>query len=462
MPQRALSNGVLLNGVLALQKLAVSNTPTLSARGVKFVEDQRKPSDFGYNASLYDKSLRPDGIIKIATAENSLLNTELLEYFNTHFKLTPSHLKYRSSLVDGYVNSTEDVLPPYYTTYFKPRVPIKAEHCVHADGIGSLLAQVFWALCGAGDGVLMATPYYDSYPRDIVYPAQAKVVAAHVPADVDPLSKGIIPYMRKELEDSDNKIRVIILCNPQNPLANAYPEEMVVEYAKLAEEFNVHLLVDEVYGLQVFSSKYVPNPTPFKSIMSVDLPSSIDLSRIHVVLGPTKDFGSSGLKLGSLISQNNPDLLTSVRRAVQAVPMSSATDALFTAVLGDVEFREWFLEENRNRLRTAFERVGDWCTFHKLPFVPASAGVFFIIDLEPVLPSAPTPYERAVKGFEKMRDAGVYLIPTSISEDPIGTRYRMTFTLPPDTMLLALRRIEKAFGLEKWPSLGTRSSRDKL
>ncbi|KAL5637342.1 hypothetical protein ACGC1H_001099 [Rhizoctonia solani] len=444
-------NSVQQNG--SLKKLNSVGKPVLSGRGANFVEDLRKPSDFGYNASLYDKLSNPEGIIKLATAENSLLNTELLEYFNTHFRLTASHLKYRSSLVDGHENSTEDILPPYYTTYFKPRVPIRPEHCVHADGIGSLLAQIFWTFCEAGDGVLMSTTAIDSYPRDIVYPAQAKVVPAYVPADVDSLSKESIPYLRKELENSANKIRVIMLCNPHNPLANAYPEEMMIEYAKLAQEFNVHLLVDEVYGLQVFSSRYVPNPTPFKSILSIELPFSIDLSRIHVVLGPTKDFGSSGLKLGSLISQNNPDLLTSVRRAVQAVPTSSATDALFTAVLGDVEFREWFLEENRNRLRVAFEKVGDWCTFHKLPFVPASAGVFFIVDLEPVLPHAGTPYERAVKGFEQMRDMGVYLVPTSISEDPVGTRYRMTFTLPPETMSLALRRIEKAFGLERWPGL---------
>ncbi|CCO36081.1 1-aminocyclopropane-1-carboxylate synthase-like protein 1 Short=ACC synthase-like protein 1 [Rhizoctonia solani AG-1 IB] len=437
-----------------IKRLVTSNAPALSDRAASFVENLRKPSDFVCNATLYDKVQNPTGIIRMATAENSLLTTELLEYFNTHFKLTHFHMKYRPSLVDGYVQSTEDVLPSYYTTYFKPRIPITSQHCVHADGIGSLLAQVFWALCQVGDGVLMATPYYDSYPRDIVYPAQAKVIPAYVPADIDPLSQDSISYLRKELENTENRIKVIMLCNPHNPLANAYPEEMVVEYAKLAEEFNVHLLVDEVYGLEVFPSRYVPNPTPFKSVLSLDLPSNIDLSRIHVVLGPTKDFGSSGLKLGSLISQYNPDLLTSVRRAVQAVPVGSATDALFTQVLGDVEFREWFLEENRKRLAIAFERVGDWCTFHKLPFVPASAGVFFIVDLDPVLPPAPTPYERAVKGFQKMRDAGVYLVPTSISEDPVGTRYRMTFTLPPDTMAIALRRIESAFGLEKWIGLG--------
>lgn len=103
--------------------------------------------------------------------------------------------------------------------------------------------------------------------------------------------------------------------------------------------------------------------------MSLDIQAlaGCNPSRVHVLGGPTKDFGASGLKVGSLISQHNPDLLLLVARAVQAVPMSSASDALFTEVLGDVEFRDWFLEENRNRLSKAFEVVGGWSTFHKLP-----------------------------------------------------------------------------------------------
>jgi 1-aminocyclopropane-1-carboxylate synthase len=132
----------------------------------------------------------------------------------------------------------------------------------------------------------------------------------------------------------------------------------------------VHLLVDEVYALQVFSSRYVPDPTPFVSITSLDVQTlaGCNPSRIHVLAGPTKDFGASGLKVGTLISQHNPDLLLLVERAIQALPMSSASDALFTQMLNDVSFRDWFLEENRHRLGKAFEVVGDWCTFHKLPY----------------------------------------------------------------------------------------------
>lgn len=71
-------------------------------------------------------------------------------------------------------------------------------------------------------------------------------------------------------------------------------------------QFNAHLVVDEIYALQVFASSYVPDPTPFVSIMSLDVQTlaGCDPSRIHVLGGPAKDFGASGLKVGSLISQH--------------------------------------------------------------------------------------------------------------------------------------------------------------
>ncbi|KAG8718186.1 hypothetical protein FRC09_013039, partial [Ceratobasidium sp. 395] len=412
-----------------------ASSPKLAKRARNYVDLLKKPFDFVWKGQLYDKDKNPDGIIKLATAENSLLTTELLQ------------VRASWTLLNGYETSTKHALPAYFNAHFNPRVKILPEHCLHGDGIGSLLAQVIWALCEPGDGVLMATPYYDSYPRDIVYPAQANVIPAYIPSTIDPLSTDTLPYLRAALEKSENEIRAIIFCNPHNPLATAYPQRMIIEYARLAEEASPNLsylrsyISYEVYGLQVFASRYVPDPTPFTSILSLDIQAlaGCNPARVHVIAGPTKDFGSSGLKVGSLISQHNPDLLVLVERAIQALPMSSASDALFTRVLSDVSFRDWFLEENRRRLSKAFEVVGDWCTFHKLPFVPASAGVFFVVDLAPILERVAsanaTAYERTVAGFKAMQDAGVYIVPMTVSADPVVTKFRMTFTLPPDTML---------------------------
>lgn len=140
--------------------------------------------------------------------------------------------------------------------------------------------------------------------------------------------------------------------------------------AEAVVQLDLHFLVDEVYALQVFPTSLVPHPEPFVSVLSFDFQTlGVDPSRVHVLAGPTKDFGASGMKVGALISQHNPAVVEFIEDTARANPMSSASDALFTQILEDDVFREWFLDENRKRLSRAFERAAGWCTFHKLPCV---------------------------------------------------------------------------------------------
>lgn len=149
-------------------------------------------------------------------------------------------------------------------------------------------------------------------------------------------------------------------------------------------QHDLHLLCDEVYSNQVFASKYEPNPQPFISVLSLDI-QDCSPSRIHVLSGPTKDFGASGVKLGAFISQHNPSLVKLMKASLGPIPISSAADALFTPILNDDKFFPWFLEENRRRMKESFELVAEWCEFHGFPFVPASAAIFFLIDFSSVL-----------------------------------------------------------------------------
>ncbi|KAF8601079.1 PLP-dependent transferase [Ceratobasidium sp. AG-I] len=431
------------------------SSTTLSSKGTELAKKLQEPQPFEFHGTFYDKDKNPNGTISLWYSENSLMSTELLEYFNSHFHLTDNHLKYRWRLAHGSQPSTIQALPDYFNAYFGPLTPVLPEHSVHGNSVSALFTNFIDATCNPGDGVLMTTPYYGYFAGLIEYPAQAKIVAAHVPSSVNSLSGDAIQYLRLALEDPSNKIRVILLCNPHNPLAAAYPKDAIIAYAQLAEEFNVHLLVDEVYALQVFPSKHVPRPTPFISILSLDLRSySVNPSRVHVIGSPNKAFGAAGLMVGTFVSQHNPELVQVMESTAEIVQVSSVSDMLFTSVLSDVGFRDWFLEENRRRLSAAFEFVADWCVFHKLPFIPASAGVFFVVDMAPILThslkNSLTPYERTRNAFNIMLNHGVYPQPVLSSEDPHTTQFRIMFALPSDMMLVALKRIEKAFGLKEW------------
>lgn len=68
------------------------------------------------------------------------------------------------------------------------------------------------------------------------------------PPELDSLSVEVAPLLRQYIQDqlvtiakkqSNMKIRVLMLCNPHNPLARVYPKETIVEYARIAEEVRI-------------------------------------------------------------------------------------------------------------------------------------------------------------------------------------------------------------------------------
>jgi len=236
--------------------------------------------------------------------------------------------------------------------------------------------------------------------------------------------------------------------------------------------------VDEVFANQIFPSTYVPSPPPLVSILSLPVsqpgnPQGVDPSRIHVLAGPTKTFGASGVKVGALVSQHNPTIVKMLDVALRATPISSAADALFTHVLmggwdEDLDgsqnevhqlgtFARWFLDENVKRMSKAFDLVGSWCDFHGLSFVPASAGVFFLVDFDHIMPTVGPAGEplsaqgRLGAAVASMLREGVFVKPTTTFADPVVTRFRITFTAPEKQMRIALQRLERAFGLPAWP-----------
>ncbi|KAF7369429.1 PLP-dependent transferase [Mycena venus] len=402
---------------------------------------------------FYDPELYPDGTINLSIAENSLLSERLIEHFSRPITtLHIPHLRYRATLIKTTLPTVEDLLPQYINDHFNPRVQITRENSVTGPGIGALLAQLVWALAGEGDGILMSVPFYDDYVRDISHPSMATLVRADIPAKVNSLSEDVLPYLESKLLASERlgiKIKAMLIPNPHNPLPQVVPKEVIKGYALLAQKYNIHLIVDEVYGLSTFQSAYPPAlNAKFESVLTFDLPSmGVDPSRVHVLAGPTKDFGASGLKLGLLISPKNPDLLKLIRPLLFATPISSVSDLLFARVLQDRPFVERFLADNRVALTEAYEFVAEWLMFHGLEFTRANAGVFVVVDFAPFLarisPADAYPMAKLDLGVAALVREGVFMKPTNLMADPIPTRFRLIFTQPRNTMALALRRIEK-------------------
>ncbi|KAJ7473390.1 PLP-dependent transferase [Mycena latifolia] len=434
--------------------------PPLSNRALKRIES---PPLFEYappDGPFYDAELHPEGAINLSIAENSLLTGRLLEHLSRPLTtLRTEHLKYRPALLKSELPTVEDLLPEYINDHFHPRVKITRENSMSGPGLSAVLAQLVWTLAGEGDGVLMSAPFYSGYIYSIVHPSLAVLVLAHVPQDVDPLSVAVLPYLEAKVLSSAQMgvhIKALLITNPHNPLPRVAPQDVIVGYARLAQKYNIHLIVDEVYALSTFASAYPPEvDEKFTSALTYDFPAlGVDPARVHVLASPTKDFGASGLKLGLLISPSNPPLLDLMRSLFQKTPIGSASDALFARVLEDKPFVAQFLKDNRAALAEAYELVVRWMMWHRLEFTHANAGVYVVVDFAPFLarlPRAPSAVAALDAGVAAMCKAGVFIKPTNIMADPVPTRFRLVFVQPRATMELALRRIEKAFGVGEAP-----------
>ncbi|KAJ7479531.1 PLP-dependent transferase [Mycena latifolia] len=421
---------------------------------------------------FYDPELYPEGTINLSIAENWLLSDRLLEHLARPLtgELRSQHLKYRPTLLKTGLPTVEDLIPEYVNDHFHPRIKVTRENSVSGPGIGALLAQLIWALAGEDGGVLMSAPFYDDYVRDIRHPSLAVLVLADAPSDTYPLGPDILPYLEAKIVESARdgvKIKVMLIPNPHNPLPRIVARDVIEGYAILAQKYDIHLIVDEVYALSTFTSAYPPEPNvPFTSVLTYDLEAlGVNPARVHVLAGPTKDFGASGLKLGILISPSNPSLISFMRPLFLATPISSASDALIARVLSDKPFVERFLEDNRRMMAKAYEFVAEWCFWHGLDFTRANAAVYVVINFAPFLARLPLPagsdenpeqnaaYPYAVldAAVAALCQAGVFIKPTNLMQDPIRTRFRLVFAQPRPVMKLALRRIEKAFGVAEAP-----------
>jgi aspartate/methionine/tyrosine aminotransferase len=62
----------------------------------------------------------------------------------------------------------------------------------------------------------------------------------------------------------------------------------MIEYMRLCQKYQIHLISDEIYALTTFPTDEIPEPTPFTSLLSIPKDNIIDPSLCHVIHGMSK------------------------------------------------------------------------------------------------------------------------------------------------------------------------------
>jgi 1-aminocyclopropane-1-carboxylate synthase len=98
-------------------------------------------------------------------------------------------------------------------------------------------------------------------------------------------------------------------------------------------------------------------------------------------------------------------------------------------------------------LADSYTKTTDFLKAHEIPFVPAQAGPFFMIDIRPLIRrlhkrEATAADERRI--WHKMVDHGIYMAPSFVFHCKTPGFFRITFALPWNRLENGLNRMLKS------------------
>ncbi len=163
--------------------------------------------------------------------------------------------------------------------------PLNWEGVVVGNGAKQSLFNVVFALFGPGDEVLVATPYWTSYPQ-MVSLARAEPVTVSgspdrnfllTPADLDAACT--------------DRTKGLMLCSPCNPTGAVYSQEELQAITEWARDRDVCLVVDEIYREIYFGDDRAAAPS------ILELPEGA-LGQHVLIDGASKAFAMTGWRIG--------------------------------------------------------------------------------------------------------------------------------------------------------------------
>lgn len=394
--------------------------------------------------NLYDRETNPNGVVNLGVAENSLMHDELVEFTNKHFKLTAEDCGYGQGpagserLRDGMANLVND--------YFNPWEKVHADDIAVASGVTSVSDIVSWAVADEGEGFLIGQPFYGAFINDLT--ARSRTRPIPVPFGfVDPFSEEAIACYEAKLKECTAmrvQIRGVILCSPHNPLGRCYPTATLKKLCQFCQQYQIHLISDEIYALSVFKTAENADAPGFTSILALDTEGLIDKDLVHCLYGMSKDFNANGFRIGALITRNTK-LLEAARGVGMFSWASPLADIASANILHDREFLDKFIVTNRQRLGKSYEYAKAVLNKHKIKHSEGNnAGLFIWLDLRHALPKDETDGTKAEQQlFGRLIDGGVYAASgLSFGSETPGW-FRIIFSLDRHLLDVGISRIAK-------------------
>lgn len=186
----------------------------------------------------------------------------------------------------------------------------------------------------------------------------------------------------KKAQDSNIKVKGLLLNNPSNPLGTVINRETLTDSLSFTTDKKIHLICDEIYSATVFSDP------PFVSIAEIVQENpNCNLDFIHIVYSLSKDLGFPGFRVGIIYSYNDA-VVNCARKMSSFGLVSTQTQRTIASMLSDDSFVARLLELSSRRLAMRHSLLTRGLAQVGITSLKSNSGLFCWMDLRRLLNQA--------------------------------------------------------------------------
>lgn len=276
------------------------------------------------------------------------------------FKTAPAIIEALHKRVDNGIFGYTLVPDEYYdavTSWFsrKHGWVIDRNMMIYTSGVVPAISAIIKALSSPGDKVVVQTPVYNCFFSsirnngcEIVNNSLIKRGDSY-DIDFDDLDRKL----------SDNKVPLMLLCNPHNPAGRVWSREELKRIAEICRRHDVTVISDEIHCEFVFDDyKYTPFANVAKEVGC----------KCVVCVSPSKAFNIAGLQIANIVAPDE----TTRQKIDKAININEVCDVNPFGVIATIaaynDGEEW-LAQLLDYIRGNYEYMKDFCSKH-LPNFP--------------------------------------------------------------------------------------------
>lgn len=203
-------------------------------------------------------------------------------------------------------------------------------------GSQAAMMTVTLALLDPGDEVLVPTPFYDEYRRDIML-AGAKMIPiptrleANFEVDPADIERAVTP-----------RTKAMILISPSNPTGGVIERSTLEQIAAIAQRHDLLVIWDELYERFTYDG--------FQHVSLATLPGMWE--RTIIINGFSKCYGMTGWRIGYVVARREIcDALLPITHGMTICAPSMAQYAALAAITGPTDWFDTILAEYDRRRR---------------------------------------------------------------------------------------------------------------